>query len=81
MSKDNEFGIIQIENLWDDSYDSPGILEVWLLMKKYIKNLIQSHYIYNIIGRKTRYFAIIHLFQRATISQSVSSNSGNNMDR
>ena len=38
MSRDDEFAIIQIENLWEDSYNSPGVLDVWLLIYKYIKN-------------------------------------------
>ena len=29
MSRDDEFGIIQIENLWEDSYKSPEVLNVW----------------------------------------------------
>ena len=41
MARDDEFGIIYIENLWEDSYKSPGVLNVWLLIYEYL-NIIQS---------------------------------------
>ena len=28
MSRDDEFRIIQIENIWEVSYNSPGVLDV-----------------------------------------------------
>ena len=33
------FGIIQIENIWEVSYNSPGVFDVWLLINKYVKNI------------------------------------------
>ena len=60
MSRDDEFGIIQVENLQEDFYKSLGVLNVWLLINKYM-DIIQSKYIYNIIGRKTQLTVILLL--------------------
>ena len=39
-TKDDMFGIIQIENIWEVIYNFPGVLDVWLLIYKYIKKSI-----------------------------------------
>ena len=42
MSTDDEFGIIQTENIWEVSYNSPVVLGVWLLIHKYLKILSKA---------------------------------------
>ena len=52
MSRDDEFGIIQVENIWEISYNSPGVLDVWLLIYEYIKIFIKISYWANISIKK-----------------------------
>ena len=43
-SKEDELGMIQFENILEDSYKSPGVLNVWWLIYEFI-NFLQSKFI------------------------------------
>ena len=44
ISKEDELGMIQFENISEDSNKSPGVLNVWWLIYKFI-NFIQRKFI------------------------------------
>ena len=74
--------IIWIENLWDDSFNSLGVLDVVLLIYKYIKfsDRVIISVIYLVENSTDSQFAIMNLFQLATTRQLASSDSSNKMD-
>ena len=62
MSWNNEFGIIQVENIWEVSYKYLGVYDLIYECLKINMNLIQSKYICNIIIKKTPLTEIYIIF-------------------
>ena len=84
MSRDDESRIIQIENLCEDSYEFPGVFNIWLLIYRYMKISSWANIFYNILERKTQLtviFSVRKLFQQATKRQPASSDNSHIIDR